>query len=88
MQLSAVLMIGARALTSNLRRVDANDFSGGNQVFRWIGKADFHDRAGELRYENVRGGLYVEGDTNGDGIADLTVFLKGVAAMTKGDFYL
>jgi Ca2+-binding RTX toxin-like protein len=72
----------------DLRKTDADEARGGNQAFHWIGNAAFHAQAGELRYENVRGGIYVEGDSDGDGIADLTVFLKKVSAMSKGDFYL
>jgi hypothetical protein len=69
-------------------RSDANEDRGANQGFKWIAKDDFHERAGELRYEKVRGGVYVEGDTDGDGISDLTVFLKGVSTMKKDDFFL
>ncbi len=72
----------------DLRKIDANESRAGNNAFTFIGKAGFHDKAGELRYEKVRGGIHVEGDTDGDGYADLTVFLKGVAALSKGDFYL
>jgi Ca2+-binding RTX toxin-like protein len=72
----------------DLRKIDANEGWGGNQAFKWIGNTDFHGQAGELRYEKVWGGIYVEGDTDGDGISDLTVYLKGVSAMIKGDFFL
>jgi Ca2+-binding RTX toxin-like protein len=72
----------------DLRKIDANETQGGNQAFKWIGTADFHEQAGELRFERVAGGVYVETDADGDGIGDLTVFLKGISAVSKGDFYL
>jgi Ca2+-binding RTX toxin-like protein len=72
----------------DLRKIDANETLGGNQGFHWIGTADFGEQAGELRFERAGGGVHVETDADGDGIADLTIFLRGISAMSKGDFYL
>jgi Ca2+-binding RTX toxin-like protein len=72
----------------DLKAVDASTKSGGNQAFKFIGSQDFHKKAGELRWERVKGGTYVYGDVNGDGKADLSIFLRDVAKLTKGDFYL
>ena len=57
----------------DLSRVDANATAAGDQAFHWIGAAAFSGAAGELRaYEN--GGIwFVEGDTTGDGVADLVI---------------
>jgi Ca2+-binding RTX toxin-like protein len=72
----------------DLRRIDANENVGGNQTFKFIYKSDFHHKAGELRYEKVAGGAYVCGDTNGDGESDFAIFMKGISALKKTDFFL
>jgi hypothetical protein len=55
---------------------------------RFIGERDFTGRAGEVRYEYDHGNTTVEGDTDGDGSADLAVTLIGKIAMTGDDFLL
>ena len=44
----------------NLSGIDANTVREGNQAFTFIGKSDFHEKAGELRYEKVAGQTYVQ----------------------------
>jgi hypothetical protein len=72
----------------DLRIIDANTKTKGNQAFKFIDKQDFHKKAGELQWEKVKGGVYVYGDTNGDGKEDFSIFLKGLTKIAKGDFYL
>jgi len=72
----------------HLSAIDANTKAGGNQAFTFIGKDGFHNKAGELRYQQTGGGALVLGDVNGDGKADFAIFLKGVTTLVKGDFYL
>jgi Ca2+-binding RTX toxin-like protein len=72
----------------DLMAIDANSKKSGNQPFSFIGKSDFHKKAGELRYEKDSGYTVVEGDVNGDGKADFSVLLKGGLNLTKGYFYL
>jgi hypothetical protein len=72
----------------DLAALDADATSRGNQTFTWIGSHGFHEHAGELRAARVSGGVLVSGDTDGDGVADLAIRLKGIAAMLKGDFVL
>ncbi|MCB5176852.1 calcium-binding protein [Microvirga lenta] len=72
----------------DLSLIDANSTKGGNQAFKYIGRRDFQKKAGELRYEKVKGSSYVYGDINGDGKADLTILIKGAATMPKGYFIL
>ena len=71
----------------DLSTIDAKAGIGGNQAFKWIGKTDFHKKAGELRYEDKGSKVIVQGDTNGDGKADFEIFVK-VGALAKGDFLL
>lgn len=72
----------------DLTAIDASTKANGNQAFKYIGKQDFHDKAGELRWEKVKAGVYVYGDVNGDGNADFSLLLRGVTKLTKGDFFL
>jgi Ca2+-binding RTX toxin-like protein len=72
----------------DLTSIDANGRKGGDQAFKFIGKEDFHKKAGELRYEKAAGGIVVSGDINGDGKADFAVTVKGLASFSKGYFML
>ncbi len=66
----------------------------GDQAFHWIGDSAFHDRPGELRYEqrDRPGGdndvRIVEGDIDGNGRADSRVVLAGLGKLEPGDFVL
>ena len=72
----------------DLHFIDAVAKKSGNQAFKFIGKQDFHDKAGELRYEKKGGDTYVYGDTNGDGKIDLAIKLDDSLSLVKGDFIL
>jgi serralysin len=68
--------------------VDANSGVGGDQGFAFIGSNAFSHTAGELRYAQISGNTYVQGDTNGDGVADFWIRLDGLHTMAGGDFIL
>ncbi|MCG7391352.1 hypothetical protein MHY87_00330 [Microvirga sp. ACRRW] len=72
----------------DLRDIDANTKKSGNQAFTFIGKAGFHKKPGELRYESKAGGVVIHGDTNGDGKTDFAITVKGIYSLSKGYFYL
>ena len=72
----------------NLRQVDADTTTGGDQSFSFIGDAVFSGAAGELRYAHAQGNTYIEGDTNGDGSADFMIRLDGIVEPIAGDFAL
>ncbi|MGO4704341.1 hypothetical protein AB4072_01010 [Microvirga sp. 2MCAF38] len=72
----------------DLRSIDANTKVKGNQAFKLIGKKDFSEKAGELRYEKIKGGVYVHGDVDGDGQADFSILLKSISSLVKSDFFL
>jgi Ca2+-binding RTX toxin-like protein len=73
-----------------LDRIDANTLVAGNQAFSWIGSNAFSGSAGELRAYETNGSWFVEGDTNGDGTADLVIALtlQGPVPLGAGDFAL
>lgn len=56
--------------------------------FVFIGQRPFTGREGELRYQFSAGNTIVQGDTNGDGTADLATTLIGKIALTGDDFVL
>jgi Ca2+-binding RTX toxin-like protein len=77
----------------DLSRIDADSATAGDQAFHWIGSNAFSGggapSAGELRvYENGGYG-WIEGDTDGDGLADLVIVLQvGTAPLVQEDFLL
>jgi Ca2+-binding RTX toxin-like protein len=68
--------------------VDADTTTAGDQFFVFQGTTAFDGPAGELRYEQISGNTYVEGDTNGDGTADFMIRLDGLHTLASGDFVL
>ncbi|HEX8214253.1 MAG TPA: RTX toxin, partial [Allosphingosinicella sp.] len=74
----------------DLSRVDADGNAAGNQAFSWIGSTAFSGTAGQLRAYEQGGTWYVEGDTNGDSVADLVIALtlQGPTPLGTGDFFL
>ncbi|MCW0000364.1 calcium-binding protein [Pararhizobium sp. YC-54] len=68
----------------DLRSIDANENSLGNQNFKFIGGQSFHGTPGELRFS---GGV-VSGDTDGDGYSDFQIKMNGVTRMYADDFVL
>jgi Ca2+-binding RTX toxin-like protein len=73
-----------------LDRIDADVLTAGNQAFSWIGSNAFSGSAGELRAYQSGADWFVEGDTNGDGTADLVIALtlQGPVPLSAGDFLL
>jgi Ca2+-binding RTX toxin-like protein len=73
----------------DLARIDANSLADGNQAFNWIGSEAFGglgaETAGELRAYQSGSDWFVEGDTDGDGLADFVLQVTG-PALVQGDF--
>ena len=77
----------------NLASMDAIASSSSDQAFTFIGAAAFSNVAGQLRF---RAGVapdstpltIVEGDTNGDSIADFAIQLRGTFVLAALDFVL
>jgi Ca2+-binding RTX toxin-like protein len=69
----------------DLSTIDADiDGTAGNQAFTFIGSIAFTGVDGQLRFANGR----LEGDVNGDRIADFAIDVTGIAALTRFDFVL
>ncbi|HEU0099687.1 MAG TPA: M10 family metallopeptidase C-terminal domain-containing protein [Allosphingosinicella sp.] len=74
----------------DLGRIDADSLTAGDQAFAWIGSEAFSGSAGQLRAYEQDGTWFVEGDVNGDGVADLVIALtlQGQAPLGAADFLL
>lgn len=72
----------------DLGGIDASTKSGGNQDFKFIGTAGFHNKAGELRYDKKGGDTFIHGDVNGDGKADFSIAIDANINLKASDFIL
>lgn len=72
----------------DLRGIDAASGAAGDQVFAFIGAGAFSAQAGELRYEQDAGGVFLQGDTDGDGAADFYIRVENVATLVAADVIL
>lgn len=70
--------------TLDVSGIDANTRQRGDQAFTFINSAEFHSKAGELRWA---GGM-VQGDVNGDGRADFQITLQGLDKLLGGNIIL
>ncbi|MGO1078941.1 calcium-binding protein [Inquilinus sp. CA228] len=71
-----------------LKEIDANPERSGDQSFTFIEDRDFSGTAGELRYEHKDGNTLVQGDVDGNGVADLEIVLVGEIDLIADDFIL
>ncbi|RFZ88058.1 calcium-binding protein [Shinella sp. WSJ-2] len=72
----------------DLHAIDANGVLAGDQAFSFIGTSAFHNKAGELRFEQKSGDTFIHGDINGDGKADFSIALDTLVTLTASDFLL
>lgn len=72
----------------DLSGIDAIDATAPKDNFTFIGDAAFSGHAGELRtgQDHATGMTYVQGDTNGDGIADFQLNLSNQHHLAASDF--
>ena len=76
---------------STSSRIDANTLAAGDQAFSWIGSNAFSGSGGAASRLSSQGGTwFVEGDINGDSVADLVIALtlQGPTPLAAGDFLL
>jgi serralysin len=71
----------------DLSGIDAVAASGAQDLFRFIGNSVFSGAAGELNYfyDAARGVTVLQGDTNGDRVADCAIDLSGNIALGNAD---
>ena len=69
-----------------------SDFTSGEDVidlrpmqvaFTWVGAAAFSGRGPELRFDGAKS--WLQGDTDGNGVADFTLLLSGVSVIVETD---
>jgi serralysin len=72
----------------NLAAIDANPATPGDDAFVFIGTAPFSGAPGELRWEDQGTQRMVQGTTNADTTAELTIFVKAAGPVEAGWFVL
>lgn len=72
----------------DLRDVDSDGTTAGNQAFCWIGGSAFSGTAGELRFFFDGTDTWLQGDQTGDGVADFEIVFTGSIDLYPTDFYL
>ena len=80
----------------DLSVMDANGSTAGNGTFTFLAAqgASFTGVRGELRWfkadvaNNASDKTFIEGDVNGDAVADFQIELAGLVSLTAGDFIL
>ncbi len=73
----------------NFAAVDANNQKSGNQAFTFIGTEEFSGKPGEIRYEKIKGDIYVYANLNSDPEAEMVVHLDNLTrALKVQDFIL
>ena len=71
----------------DLSGIDANAGTPGDQAFSFIGGNAFTGAAGQLRTQATADGhTVIQGDVNGDGLSDFSIFVVGPAPITGADF--
>lgn len=72
----------------DLRDIDADSGTAGDQAFTFIGTAAFSGTAGELRYAFDGTDTWVQADVTGDGVADFEIVMTGGLTLVASDFLL
>ena len=71
-----------------LSDIDANaNTAGVNDAFTFIGTSAFSNVAGQLRYQVEGGNARIQGDVNGDAIADFEIVVNNVTSLSSSDFF-
>ncbi|MEE1657929.1 calcium-binding protein [Microvirga sp. CF3062] len=72
----------------DLKAMDANTKKRGDQKFSFIGEEESFSKAGEVRFEKVKGYTYVHLNTDSDKAAEAVIKLKGAFDLSKSWFLL
>ena len=71
-----------------LKAMDADTTLAGDQKFQFIGAGAFTGMARQLHYVHDGGNTFIEGDTDGDGLADFVIRLNGLHVVDAADYVL
>jgi Ca2+-binding RTX toxin-like protein len=71
----------------DLSAIDAREATSANDAFTWFGTKAFTGAAGQLRFNDLGAEVFVQGDVDGDGVADFEIHVK-VATVAASDFIL
>ena len=67
--------------------IDANINTANNQSFKFV--INFTGQAGQLQWDRISAASFtVSGDVNGDGVADFSIYVRGVTSLLSTDFIL
>lgn len=69
-----------------LRAMDADIGTAADDAFIFVGYVDFSGTAGELRAVDLTGTQRIEGDVDGDGVADFAIEITGTA-LAEADWF-
>ncbi len=72
----------------DLRALDADTTVAGDQAFTFLGAVGFSGKAGQLVQGAFGADTRVQGDVNGDGVADFSLLLTGSVTLGGGSFVL
>ena len=72
----------------DLSNVDAISATGGDDAFAFVGTNAFSNVAGELRYQVEGGNVRVQGDIDGNGLADFEIVVSNQTILAGSDFIL
>lgn len=72
----------------DLSGLDGQSGGTADDAFVWIDTDAFSHTVGELRWQAIGAGVLVQGDRDGDGVADFALLLTGVNSVVVGDFML
>jgi len=84
----AIKDFGSGGDVLDLGAIDANTKAFGNQRFAFIGDDRFSGDAGELRVTEKENVTLLFGDTNGDEVADFSIWLAGAPSVREQDLVL
>lgn len=68
--------------------MDADSRTSADESFAWLGTGAFTGAGAQLRYNIVGSDSHIEGDVNGDGIADFTIVVEGTTTLVAANFML
>ncbi|MCP5073640.1 MAG: hypothetical protein GY947_10155 [Rhodobacteraceae bacterium] len=72
----------------DLSLIDASVTGAGNEAFSFIGITGFSGIEGELRYKQTATRTIIQGDVDGDGVADFEIGITGFFTLLATDFVL